>query len=122
MVQPNFQRVKPLPTEFRSLYRLFLRANSAAVLHHSSSKIQVNRLWRPVFDEAALKIHSLQHPNVHLTEQERTVQWLHTWHKRSEYTNSFVSFIILSYAFLEITSGSHTFDIHERGSVARTHS
>ncbi|OAX37401.1 hypothetical protein K503DRAFT_693426 [Rhizopogon vinicolor AM-OR11-026] len=80
-----------LPADFRSLYRLLLRANSAAVLHHSPSKIQVNRLWRPVFDEAALKIHRLQHPDVHSDEQEHMVQWLYTWHKRVDHTLSIIA-------------------------------
>lgn len=71
-----------LPAEFRSLYRLFLRANSASVLHHSPSKVQLNRLWRPVFDEAALKIHMLQRRDVDPTERGRMVEWFHTWHKR----------------------------------------
>jgi len=78
----SFLLASTLPVGFRSLYRLLLRANSAAVLHHSPSKTQVHRLWRPVFDEAALKIHRLQHRDVLPAEREHIVQWLYTWHKR----------------------------------------
>ncbi|KAG2127229.1 hypothetical protein DEU56DRAFT_531178 [Suillus clintonianus] len=85
-----------LSAEFRSLYRLFLRANSAVVLHHSPSKIQVRRLWRPVFDEAALKIHRLQHQDVHPPERTHIVQWLYTWHKRVDHTLSLLATAAIS--------------------------
>lgn len=80
-----------LPTEFRSLYRLFLRANSAVVLHHSPSKTQVRRLWRPVFDEAAFKIHRLHHPDICSSERMNIVRWLYIWHKRVDHTLSLLA-------------------------------
>ncbi|KAG0700199.1 hypothetical protein DFH29DRAFT_933124 [Suillus ampliporus] len=83
--------IASLPVEFRSLYRLFLRANSAVVLYHSPSKTQVHRLWRPVFDEAALKIHKLQHHDVRPSERDHIVRWLYSWHKRVDHTLSLLA-------------------------------
>lgn len=80
-----------LPSDFRSLYRLFLRTNSAVVLHHSSSKTQVRRLWRPVFNWAASNIYKLQTNDIHSSERENIVQWLYTWHKRMDHTLSLLA-------------------------------
>ncbi|KAG2073346.1 hypothetical protein BDR04DRAFT_1095274 [Suillus decipiens] len=80
-----------LLADFRSLYRLFLRTNSAVVLHHSPSKTQILRLWRPVFDEAALQIHRLQHHDVRSSEHKQIVRWLHIWHRRVDHTLSLLA-------------------------------
>jgi hypothetical protein len=107
-----------LPTEFRSLYRLFLRVNSAVVLHHSPSKTQLHRLWRPVFDEAAFKIHRLQHHDVCSSERTNIVQWLYTWHRRGEFPSSLI--MLSSEWCTEIFSGSYTFATRDRGGIKRT--
>ncbi|KIK34836.1 hypothetical protein CY34DRAFT_613086 [Suillus luteus UH-Slu-Lm8-n1] len=80
-----------LPSEFRSLYRLFLRTNSAVVLHHSPSKTQVRRLWRPVFNSAASIIQRLERKGIRSSEREYLVQWLYTWHKRVDHTLSLLA-------------------------------
>ncbi|KIM36735.1 hypothetical protein M413DRAFT_448876 [Hebeloma cylindrosporum] len=42
-----------LPANFRSLYRLFLRTTSAAVLHHPGATKNLRLRWRPLFTETA---------------------------------------------------------------------
>ncbi|KAF8634668.1 hypothetical protein AX15_000769 [Amanita polypyramis BW_CC] len=74
-----------VPPEFTSLYRLFLRTVSAAVLHHPQARRNLRRLWRPVF-EAGARV-TKQYHDTHKAEK-RTVQldWLKQWHQRMDNT------------------------------------
>ena len=72
-----------LPATFTSLYRLFLRASSASVLHHTVATRNLRRLWRPTFDGAATVAKRL-HVSQDVTERSRLRDWLNTWEKRSE--------------------------------------
>jgi len=61
---------RKLPPSFTSLYRLFLRTSSAAVLHHEAATRYVRTLWKPTFREAALVVHKLQSPTLGASEKE----------------------------------------------------
>ena len=63
-----------LPMKFRSVYRLFLRALSASVLHHPAATTNLRRLYRPVFVEAAAVCRSLDTPAAQ--------RWMSEWHQR----------------------------------------
>jgi hypothetical protein len=80
-----------LPPYFTSFYRLFLRATSAAVLHHPKSTRALRRVWRPTFHDAAEIIHKLQSCSQTSLEREDMKSWLRLWDARSVY---FVEVII----------------------------
>ena len=65
-----------LPTNFRSVYRLFLRALSASVLHHPVATTNLRRLYKPVFVQAAAINRSLDPPAAQ--------RWMSEWHQRGK--------------------------------------
>ena len=73
-----------LPPSFTSLYRLFLRASSASVLHHRAATRHIQTLWKPTFREAAVVVIKLQSPNLGTTENERLEKWRSRWELSSE--------------------------------------
>jgi hypothetical protein len=78
-----------LPPSFTSLYRLFLRTSSAAVLHHPAAKIALRKSWRPIFEGAVLVIRKLQNaPTLNTSEQEAMEGWLIKWEGRSMLQNN----------------------------------
>ena len=76
--------IGPVPSEFKSLYRLFLKSLLRAVGNQYGPFSNLRRLYRPLFRTAARNIIKLddagrqaQHENLRL--------WLQTWDKRGEY-------------------------------------
>ena len=84
-----------LPTSFTSLYRLFLRASSASVLHQNASRKQLRQLFRPVFDAAAQVVGDLQNNQLSPSERMRREHFLNTFQQRSTSINH--SFLVLSH-------------------------
>lgn len=74
----------PLPPTFTSVYRLFLRASSAAVLHHKVATRHLRLLWRPTFREAARVIRTLQDPALGADERAHRERWLARWDTTGE--------------------------------------
>lgn len=74
-----------LPSSFTSLYRLFIRASSASVLHHRAATRNLRKLWKPTFREAAVVIHKLQSPTLEISERERLEEWRSVWELSSEF-------------------------------------
>jgi hypothetical protein len=74
-----------LPSTFTSLYRTFLRTQSASVLHHKVAKRNLRKLWRPVFDDAVVVVKKLQNGASDNADRERLEKWLQTWECRSEF-------------------------------------
>ena len=68
-----------LPPSFTSVYRLLLRASSAAVLHHKSATRYVRTLWKPTFREAATVTLRLQNPTLGAAEKAQLEKWLGLW-------------------------------------------
>jgi hypothetical protein len=86
-----------LPADFRSFYRLFRRACSAAVLHRSPEVVALRNLYRPTFRRAGLvymrsQSESPQDSEVNLKRKA----WLECWNKRS----TFLCFGSLSFIFV----------------------
>jgi len=75
---------RKLPPSFTSLYRLFLRTSSAAVLHHGAATRYVRTLWKPTFREAAVVVHELQSPTLGTSEKEQLEKWNSRWESSSE--------------------------------------
>ncbi|KAF8584836.1 hypothetical protein K439DRAFT_1105813 [Ramaria rubella] len=74
-----------LSSQLTSGYRLFLRATSAAVLHHATATKNIRKLYRPVFEEAArveAKAHLTQEPQT----RELLDRWLIDWNERVDNT------------------------------------
>lgn len=73
-----------LPASFTSLYRLFLRTASAAVLHHGTARMNLITRWRPIFDTAAKVTKELEYSpqgSSSMWRQER-IDWLTVWNER----------------------------------------
>ncbi|KAJ7647714.1 hypothetical protein FB45DRAFT_206925, partial [Roridomyces roridus] len=73
----------PLPPDFTSLYRLFLRTSAASVLHQPRATRYLRKLWRPTFEDAARATSQLQNQSHNRNELER---WLESWHLRIDNT------------------------------------
>jgi hypothetical protein len=75
-----------LPATLRSVYRLFLRASSAAVLNHGRACSNLRQRWRPAFDAAARVTKELQQASSEAPVgwKEQREQWLKLWNERSE--------------------------------------
>ena len=76
-----------LPTNFKSLYRLFLRTTSAAVLHHPGATKNLRLRWRPLFTEAA-KVTKVVEGSASDTSpdiRDAQIAWLKEWHTRGGY-------------------------------------
>lgn len=78
-----------LPPEFTSLYRLFLRATSATVLHSGPATRGLRRLYRPSFQAAALTIKRLKSPDSDPKEEENLKGWLKEFDIRGQLNNMF---------------------------------
>jgi hypothetical protein len=77
-----------LPPSFTSLYRLFLRASSASVLHQNAARKQLRRLFRPVFDAAARVVGDLQSNQLSRSERTRREHFLNIFQQRMDGTLS----------------------------------
>ncbi|KIY46128.1 hypothetical protein FISHEDRAFT_75971 [Fistulina hepatica ATCC 64428] len=77
--------ITPLPPTFRSLYRIFLRAASASVLHHNAGKKYLRKLWRASFDDAVKVIRLLESP-LSDAERLRWGTWWEAWNARADRT------------------------------------
>lgn len=75
-----------LPASFTSLYRLFLRASSASVLHQNAARKQLRSLYRPLFDAAAQVVKDLQSNHFSHLERMRRERFLNTFQQRSALT------------------------------------
>jgi len=76
-----------LPASFTSLYRLFLRTASAAVLHHRSARINLITRWRPIFDAAARVTKELEYsPQSSSVWRQARIDWLAVWNERIDRT------------------------------------
>jgi hypothetical protein len=73
-----------LPTSFTGMYRLFLRASSASVLHHAQARRHLRKMWRLEFDNAATVLHSLKGGTPSALERRRLHEWLGLWEGQSE--------------------------------------
>ena len=60
VLEPQSKRRTALPARFTALYRLFLRATSAAVLHHAIAMRTMRILYRPTFEAAAGAVKRLE--------------------------------------------------------------
>ncbi|THH15066.1 hypothetical protein EW146_g5359 [Bondarzewia mesenterica] len=75
-----------LPPTFTSVYRLFLRASSASVLHHKTATRHLRLLWRPTFREAAKVIRKLQDDHINISERQRCEKWMSRWEQNIDNT------------------------------------
>ncbi|KAJ2997216.1 hypothetical protein NUW54_g7152 [Trametes sanguinea] len=75
-----------LPSTFRSHYRLFLRAISAAVLAQPDATSRLRKLWRPVFDEAAKVIQQIEDEQTSTAKRELLVHCYTRWEQRADNT------------------------------------
>ncbi|KAI0785844.1 hypothetical protein C8Q75DRAFT_312049 [Abortiporus biennis] len=78
---------QPLPPAFTSLYRIFLRSISAAVLHTPRATRSIRQLYRQSFAEAASVIRRLQ-SCPESQEATQLEQWLTVWQQRADNTLS----------------------------------
>jgi hypothetical protein len=76
-----------LPAHFRSLYRLFFRTTSAAVLHHPGATKNLRLRWRPLFTEAAKVTKEVEGSASDTSPEIRDAQitWLKECHTRGGY-------------------------------------
>jgi hypothetical protein len=74
--------VLPLPESFTSLYRLFLRAASASVLHHPPAVRNVRSLWRPAFEDGVRAIRYIERVG-NDGQVDATLDWYKEWTTRS---------------------------------------
>jgi hypothetical protein len=103
-----------LPHSFTSLYRLFLRASSAAVLHHRAATRYIRPLWKPTFREAAVVVRRLQNPTLGSSEKAPLERWLCLWELSSECQIS-----VSSQSLNLVLSGQNTLDTFYISPVSR---
>lgn len=72
---------RPLPPAFKSVYRLFLRATSASVLHKTWAVKSLRKLWKPIFVTAAVNVKKLESPE-YSAEHENLRRWMLMWESR----------------------------------------
>ncbi|KAG8907619.1 hypothetical protein FRC01_007631, partial [Tulasnella sp. 417] len=77
-----------LPPHFKSLYRSILRASSAAVLHHSTARTTLRKLYRPLFGEAATKLRA--YPTASEQQRQETEAWFRNWNDSMDRTLEFL--------------------------------
>lgn len=82
--------MQPLPPSFKALYRLILRATSASVLHKTSARKNVVKLWRPTFDNAAQFIRVLESRQSSSAVCQRHKALLDIWQRRMDNTLTFL--------------------------------
>lgn len=85
-----------LPSTFKALYRLVLRASSASVLHQPTAKRNLFKLWRPTFDEAAQVIRNLQSHELNLVERREHEELLASLQRRSCVNPSLTCAVLMS--------------------------
>lgn len=85
----NASKLGTLPSNFTSLYRLFLRTTSAAVLHHPKSTRNLRRIWRPTFNAAASVIYQIRHERRDSLERQKLEHWFGIWNTRSTKSTHF---------------------------------
>jgi len=90
-----------LPHSFTSLYRLFLRAGSASVLHQKAARKQLRRLFRPIFDVAARVVGDLQSDRLSRSERVGRELFLDIFQQRSTWIN--YSSLVLSHLSVDGT-------------------
>lgn len=73
-----------LPADFKSVYRLFLRASASATLHSGRGTRTLRQHWRPVFEEAAIKLCRLYDPSCQ-EEHPQLRGWMNDWDRKSEF-------------------------------------
>lgn len=73
--------IGPVPAEFKSVYRLFLRTLSRSVKNHRPAFFNLRRLWRPVFRTAARHVMRLDDAG-RQAQHESLRLWLRTWDQR----------------------------------------
>ncbi|EPQ55341.1 hypothetical protein GLOTRDRAFT_76713 [Gloeophyllum trabeum ATCC 11539] len=78
----------PLPPYFTSLYRLCLRATSAAVLHHHAATKSLRKILKPSFREAAKVLHGIHKGRLSDSSVEAKKKWLEEWNERADNTLS----------------------------------
>ncbi|KAG8966543.1 hypothetical protein FRB90_010949, partial [Tulasnella sp. 427] len=66
-----------LPPHFKSLYRSILRASSAAVLHHSTARTTLRKLYVPLFREAGAQFQA--YPAASKPRQRDIEAWMSEW-------------------------------------------
>ncbi|KAI0688458.1 hypothetical protein BC835DRAFT_1284607 [Cytidiella melzeri] len=74
-----------LPADFKSVYRLFLRATASATLHSPRGTRHLRRQWKPFFQEAAIK-HRKLHDSNHEAEHQSLCAWLNEWDRTVDNT------------------------------------
>ncbi|KIO34031.1 hypothetical protein M407DRAFT_3750 [Tulasnella calospora MUT 4182] len=77
-----------LPHHFKSLYRSILRASSAAVLHHSTARTTLRKLYRPLFGEAASKFKV--YPAASEQQRQEIEPWMRQWNDDMDQTLEFL--------------------------------
>jgi hypothetical protein len=70
-----------LSSNLASVYRLFLRATTASVLHHSTATSNLRKLYRPIFTEAA-RVESQSRTTKDPETREALQKWLIDWNER----------------------------------------
>jgi len=75
-----------LPRTVTSVYRLFLRTSSAAVLHNVRACTNLRKRWRPSFDGVAKIVKELQQPPSDAPDNWKAekIEWLKVWNERSK--------------------------------------
>ncbi|KAI0035602.1 hypothetical protein K488DRAFT_42993 [Vararia minispora EC-137] len=74
-----------VPASIRSVYRIFLRACAASVLHHPAKRT-LRRLWRGNFD-AAVSVHKeYMLADLSAAERAKRAEWLRIWESRVDNT------------------------------------
>ncbi|EJD08299.1 uncharacterized protein FOMMEDRAFT_74698 [Fomitiporia mediterranea MF3/22] len=74
--------MRPLPSEFTALYRLFLRATSAAVLHNGPATRGLRRMYRPTSEAAASVFRRLESVAPGSSEAESAERWMSAFDDR----------------------------------------
>ena len=78
---PITNPIGPVPPEFKSVYRIFLRTLRRSVSNRRAEFINLVRIYRPVFRTAARNIMKLDNPE-RQAQHEHLRLWLKTWDER----------------------------------------
>ncbi|KAI6112007.1 hypothetical protein EDD16DRAFT_1605628 [Pisolithus croceorrhizus] len=112
--------MEPLPPSFKALYRLALRATSVSVLHKTSARKNIIKLWRPTFDKVAQFIRVLESRQPSSAVCQRRKGLLDTWQGRMDNTLTFLLSSAQSRSLphkvvknISILSGRHRFWVRE---------
>ncbi|KAF7294007.1 hypothetical protein MKEN_01446800 [Mycena kentingensis (nom. inval.)] len=72
--------------ELTSLYRLFLRTSSAAIMHKTSATFALRKAWRSSFAHALRAAKELQNDALSPPERAELKTWLREWNTRMDKT------------------------------------